>query len=150
MTDFAVGTGGLPGMGPVIQQTSRDFFRSHAWMLKRGIHLHPGTVDAGSVPTTKLRGGLVLVRVEAGTHKNKFVHPGHADAPTSGNVVQAVILLEDVNMLNESGAAADKSTWGLYGGYIDEDLIFFSGIAQGFIDDIKAKSKLILFEKTVP
>ena len=146
--DPALGTAGLPGYGPTINQTSRDFFRSHDGIRKRGLHLHSATVDSGSTPTTKLRGGLVLVRVETGTHKGKFVHPGHADAPTSGNVVQAAILLEDVNMLDESGVAQEKSTWGCIGGWVDEDLIFFSGIAGGYQDDIKAKSKLILFEKT--
>ena len=79
--DPAKGTAGLPGYGPKVTQTSRDFFRSHDGVRKRGLHLHSGTVDAGSSPTTMLRGGLVLVRVETGTHKGKFVHPGHADAP---------------------------------------------------------------------
>ncbi len=68
-----------PGIsGPVEQEEDRLILKQQAHTLERGIVIPSDVVDSGGTPTTKLRKGFVLVRVEAaGALQGQFVQFGH-------------------------------------------------------------------------
>src|SRR5512137_1267458 len=67
--------------------------------------------DAGNTPTTTLRKGLVLGRVTASGKYKEY----DADAQ-DGTEVARVILDDEVDLLDESGSAADTEALGAFRG----------------------------------
>src|SRR5579872_4270321 len=88
------GRGALPGQTPRVFQTQNNFLKSPDHYMTRGALVEATALDIGNTPTTKLRAGLVLVRVETGANAGQWVHLGHADDPSVGNRLWAGILFE--------------------------------------------------------
>lgn len=84
-------------------------------------------VDAGNTPTTSLRAGLTLGRI---TTTNKLVQ-FDASATNGSQFIEAV-LLRDIDMLNGSGVAEDKSSHViLRGGLRVSDLLVLGAAFSG-------------------
>ncbi len=139
----------MPGMGTRVDQVVAGFLKNPTHYFSRSIQIHADTQDVGNTPVTKLRAGLVLVRVETGANKNMYVHIGHADDPGTGSRVKAVILETPVaTMLDDTGAGTleNKSGRGIvHGQVIESDVIFGTANAPD-IDDVKGILELVEFE----
>lgn len=146
--DPALGNQGLPGMTPRVDQTSRKFLTENNHVVRRGIKIPSTAVDSGNTPTTKLRAGLALVRVEAaGANLGTYVPVGHADAPVAADIEAAVLLMEDINMLGPDGAAEAKTATGLIHGFVDSTKVIFGTVDVPTIDAIKTVAlPLVQFE----
>jgi len=139
----------LPGMGTRIDQVGGGFLKNPTHYLARSIRIHKDTQDLGNTPVTKLRTGLVLVRVESGANKNLYVHIGHADDPGTGSRVKAVILETPIaTMLDDTGAGTveNKAGRGVIHGQVDEAAVIFGTANAPDIDDVKGILDLIEFE----
>lgn len=145
--DPAYGASGLPGMGPTVDGESRTFLKNDTHFAELGIRIKSDTVDDtdAHTPTTKLRAGLVLVRVEAGDHTGKYVEVGNTSCPAEADIESAVILMGYVNMLGFDGAVEDKVASGLIHGFVVEDNVIFGTADAGIIDAIKAVLPQVMF-----
>lgn len=131
------GMEGLPKMGTRVDQTFNAFLKHPTHYFSRSIKIHKDTQDVGSTPVTKLRAGLVLVRVEAGANKNLYVHIGHADDPGTGNRVKAVILEHPIpTMLDEALVVENKGGRGVVHGFVDQSKVIFGTANVPDVDDI--------------
>lgn len=83
--------------------------------IKVAVTLASSAADAGSTPTTTLRKGLILGKVTA-TGKYKQ----YANGASDGTEVAAGILDDEVNLLDESGAARDSQATMLIHGFVSE------------------------------
>ena len=145
-----LGEDALPGMGPEVSQAVRTpFLKDESWFLVKGVVIEKDSEDAGNVgKETTLRAGLILTRVEQGANAGKWVPADHADAEASGDVLHAVILKKDVNMLSKDGVTVkDQSAVGVWAGVIDEDAVNF--VDAGYRDDVVAIMNLCHFEAAV-
>lgn len=146
--DPAYGASGLPGMGPTVDGESRTFLKNDTHFAELGIRIKSDTVDDtdGHTPTTKLRAGLVLVRVEAaGDHLGKYVEVGNASCPAEADIESAVILMGYVNMKGFDGEVEDKLASGLIHGFVDESKVIWGTADAGIIDAIKAVLPQVMF-----
>lgn len=147
MVNEHLGVQSLPGLGPEVTSTSRKFITNNSHLAERGIRIDDATQDIGNTPVTKLRGGLVLVRVEAaGANLGKYVHVTHADAPAAGDIAAAVILMQDINMFDRAGVVEDKVASGLIHGFVTEASVIFGTADVGIIDAVKEVLPLVQFE----
>ena len=136
------GHGGLPGLSTRVDTKSRQILLGQAGLINApSVIIHADTVDAGGTPTTELRPGLVLVRIETGAHKGKYCQYGHASAPASAATIKHAVILEHfLEMRDDTGTAVDKPAMALIGGLFDESkLIYVSADA-----DVKAAMKAAL------
>lgn len=94
-----------PGMGTPIETTEYEPFAGQAHLRDfRGVVLASTTVDArNSGATTTLLPGLILGQITATL---KFVH--YSPTATDGSQVAQGYLLDGVNMLDNTGVAAEK------------------------------------------
>lgn len=142
----ALGAQRMPGLSAEQVQTSRKLLKDPNHLVRKGIRIESASVDAGNTGQTyKLRAGLALVRVIAGQHAGKYVQPTHASAPASGDVEDAVILLEDVDMRAKAGDGTkeDQQASGLVHGFVYDDACIFVG--SGYEAAIKAVLKQVHF-----
>ncbi len=151
--------GALPGLTAEVQTPSVSFLKHIDHVLENGIRIQKDTLDQSETLKTKLVAGEVLVRVEAGGEKNKFVHNAdtvteaanaHASAPATADIKEAVILSQFVQMLDASGTAVDRNASGVIHGIVDETKIDFGTADVARIAKIKAVMPLVKFEKLVP
>ena len=151
MVNQTPGDFGLPGLSTLQTGKSRQFLFGLGGLVKRaGFVVHADTVDAGGTPTTELRPGMVLVRIETGAHKGKFCQYGHAEAPASAAAIKdAVILDHYLEMRDSTGTAVDKQGGGLIGGVVDESKIVFVSVASDVILAMKAALNLVRFVPAV-
>jgi hypothetical protein len=136
------------GLGPEVSDLAyKPFLKNESWFVPHpGFIIEKDSEDAGNTgKETTLRPGMILVRVETGGNKNKFVPVDHSDAPVAASVVQAVILNKEVNMLGRDGAVADKHGSGIIGGVIDENAIIL--VDALYIEEVKAALPLCHFMK---
>ena len=104
----------MPGMGTPAETTEREFLCGVIGSWQHiGVVLVSTAVDAGMTPTTLLRRGLLLGKVTA-SGKYKQYDP----TATDGSQVAAGILLDDTNMLDGTGTAADKAARMVWFGYV--------------------------------
>ncbi len=116
----------LPGLTARQTSKSRQFRHvAGGEIVSPGIVIESATVDAGGTPTTELRPGLVLVRIETGGDKGKYCQFGHASSPANNEIQHAVILNHYVEMRGADGVVADKQAQGLIGGVVNEAEIIF-------------------------
>lgn len=139
----------MPGPGPTIEQETFDpFLKQQDFIIRRGVVIEKDSEDAGHTDkVTKLRPGCVVVRVEAGGNKGKYVPVDHADAPAAASVQQAGILEGLVNMRKRDGSDAveDQHALIVIGGVIDEDEIIL--VDPLYIEEVKAALPLCHFIK---
>lgn len=143
MSDFAHGNSSTPGTTVRVTSQVRRFLEISEPVVKRGVSLDEASQDAANTPVTKLRPGLVVVKVvNGGANDGKYVPIGHADAPVANDIVSggagAVILSEFVNMLGEDGTVEDKWVQGYIACYPTEAQVIFGTADQATIDAIKA------------
>ena len=134
------------GMSPEITNPSYPpFLKNESWFVPHpGFSIEKDSEDAGNVgKETTLRPGTVLVRIETGANKGKYVPVDHSDAPVAASVLQAVILNKAVNMLGKDGAVVDKHGSGIIGGVIDEDALNL--VDATYIEEVKAALPLCHF-----
>jgi len=143
---------GLPGLGPVQQMETVKFLRDNNHIVRRGVIVHKDTDDFSRPPGSehKLKGGLVVVRVEAGVNKNLYVDPLHPDAPLVADVKEAGILMESFSMHGPDGVRVNKSATVLIHGFVDELSLVFGTAVPAYIDALKAALHLVEFFKPVP
>jgi hypothetical protein len=126
--DLNPGKNAMPGLTTQFFTEAREFRKviKPEGDIKIGVTIDDTSVDSLHAGHTNiLRPGLVLVRVEAaGANLGKYVPALHANAPAAGDVEQAVILGEYVNM-TEGGAAADRQAHGFVHCIVDYDLILW-------------------------
>jgi hypothetical protein len=141
-----LGEDARPGMGPVVVQTAALVLKNESWFITRGVVIPSDAEDAGNTPVTKLRAGLVLVRVEAGgDNQGKYVPVDHDDAPVHGAVAHAAILMKPVNMIGRDGSTVEEmSAPALIAGWIDEDHVII--VDEDYRDDVKRVLPLCYFE----
>ena len=83
--------------------------------IKVGVTIDQAARDDDNTPTTTLRKGLVLGKVTAsGKYKE------YDDNASDGTETAAGILDEEINLLDETGTAADSQTTMIIHGYVDE------------------------------
>jgi hypothetical protein len=137
---------GMPGLSPKLTMKTRKFLLNDKHVeYKNGVVIEKGTVDAGSSPTDLLRPGLILVRVETGANKGKFVQTSHADAPIAADVKDAVILANYVHTKGPDGTTADRAGLGVIHGMVDEGQIIYVTADATYKANIKAALKLVQF-----
>lgn len=140
------GASGLPGMGTKVSPgTSREFLKEGQHFRTIGIRIDKDTEDADNSPVTKLRPGLVLVRVEDGVNAGKFVHVDHTDAPAAEDIKEACILYGDHDMLNPAGAVEDQQGAGVLHGIVEDAQILWGTDDALTIEAIKDILKLVHF-----
>lgn len=136
----------MPGMGPVVEAAvATPFLKDQSFILRRGVIIEAASEDAGNTPVEKLRAGVVLVRIETGADKGKYVPVDHASAPVAASVLQAGILEKYVDMRKRdgSGDVEDKHGVIVIGGVIDEDEIEL--VDANYIEEVKAALPLCHF-----
>lgn len=141
------GASSLPGMGAKTSPgESREFLKDGSHKAVIGIHIDKDTQDVDNSTVTKLRPGLVLVRVEAaGDNQGMFVHVTHGDAPAAGDIVEACILMGDHNMLSREGVVEEQVGQGLIHGIVDDAQVIWGTADAGIIDAVKEVLKLVHF-----
>lgn len=150
-TNPSFGNLGMPGLGPLQEQTSRKFLTNNNHIVRRGAFLDKDTEDtANSGKETYVRGGLVVVQVLTGPNAGKYVHVDHADAPDNGDIAAAGILMESVHMVDKNGAVEDKQVSILIHGFVRESLLLYGTADAGFISAVKDVLPLVQFEADVP
>ncbi|HEV3027553.1 MAG TPA: hypothetical protein VG457_08275 [Planctomycetota bacterium] len=141
------GRGSLPGQTPRLFQTQNNFVKSPDHYMTRGALVEASAIDAGNTPTTKLRAGLVLVRVETGANAGQWVQLGHADDPGVGNRLWAIILFEAVNMLSRDMVTTEqKDVLGIVHGRVDNSKIIYGSVNPADIDDVQGILDQVYFE----
>jgi hypothetical protein len=121
-----LGNDRVPQMGPSFEHVQyQPFLKQQEFILRRDIVIEKDSEYAAGSPVTLLVPGLIMVRIETGTHKGKYVPAGHADAPAAGSVVQAGILELPVRMVKKDGSGDVEDQQGVIviGGVIDEDAL---------------------------
>ena len=108
------------GLGSTVSADPSEIrFTDHGRESTVAIVLDSTAEDADNTPTTTLRKGLVLGKVTA-TGKYKEYDPSASD----GTETARVILDDEVNLLDESGTAADtEGLGGFRGDFIADQLI---------------------------
>lgn len=139
------GASGVPGMGPKTTSASREFLTKATHVEVKGIRIEKDTQDTENDPVTKLRPGLVLIRVEEGDNAGKFVHAAHADCPADEDIIEAVILEGFHSMLNREGVVEDQVAHGVEHGFVDEDKVLWGTVDAGTIAALKDVMNLIKF-----
>lgn len=145
-----LGQQGLPGLGPKVEQESRAFLKDTTHIVRRGVRLDEDTEDTANTPVTKLRAGLVVVRVEAGANKNKYVSESHADAPLTASIVEAGILMQFINMKDRNDVLEDKTASVLIHGFVDNAQLLFGSADAARITALKDAMPLVKFEAQAP
>lgn len=144
------GVDGIPGIQDPVESSSRTFLLDNAHMATEGITIVGSTDDDENVGfENKLRGGLVLVRIEAGGDAGKYCELNHASAPLDGDITRACILMNDVNMLKGDGSTsrADKHQNGLIHGFVDDAKLFWgTGVLAARKDAVREVLKLVDFK----
>jgi hypothetical protein len=137
----------LPGMGTkVTMKTRKVLINDKHVEYEAGVVIEKATVDAGSTPTTLLRPGMVLVRVESGANKGKYVQYGHADAPSSaGAVKKSVVLGNYVSTKDQSGTTKDQSAIGNIHGRVDEAQVIYVSSDSSVKAALRAGCPLVEF-----
>lgn len=109
----------MPGIGTAIESTEREFMAGYmsSWQAIF-VDLDSTTIDSGNTPTTLLRRGLLLGR-DSTTGRYENYDP----TATDGTEVAIGILLDNVNMLDASGAAENKMARMIWHGYVKADQI---------------------------
>jgi len=142
-----LGADRMPGMGPVIEQeTYEPFLKDQTFIVRRGVVIEKDSEDAGHTDLEyKLRPGCVVVRIETGANKGKYVPVDHASAPVAASVQQAGILEGVVNMRKKDGtdAVEDQHALIVIGGVIAEDKIHL--VDALYIEEVKAALPLCHF-----
>lgn len=141
-----IGASRLPGLDAKEVQTSRKFLTDNNHLVRLGVRIEAATNDNGNVPVTKIRGGHVLVALGGGS-AGKWGEFSHADSPGVGLLTEAVILMEDVNMLGKDGVAADQSASALVHGFVKESEVIFDTIDAGEIAEIKGLMNQVTFKQ---
>lgn len=142
-----LGIQGLPGMGPRLNQESRQFLADPLHKVEIGLRIDDVAKDLANTSTFKLRAGLVLIRVEnGGANAGKYVHVGHADCPAAADVERAAILMQYVDMRDKNSDFEDKSASGLVHGFVIEDQVIFGTADATYIDAIKAALPQVMFQ----
>jgi hypothetical protein len=139
----------LPSLGAKEEMAVRKFLLDDGHLMTKGIVIPSDVVDAGNTPTTTLRPGLVLIRVEAaGANQGKYVQSGHANAPAyAGSAIfDAVILMNFVNMLGRDGVVEEKSNIGLRHGWVEDDQVIFVTATGSEQTELRDVMRLIFFE----
>jgi len=145
--DPSQGNQGLPGLSTRVDQTSRKFLTDNNHKSERGMSLPSSVQDVGNTPVTKLRAGLVLVRVEAaGANLGKYVHVTHADAPAAVDIKSALLLMQDINMLGHDGAVEAKVASGLIHGFVDDTKLTYGTTDDQIKDSVRGALPLVMFE----
>ena len=142
-----LGADRMPGMGPVIEQeTFTPFLKDQSFIVRRGVVIEKDSEDAGHTgKETKLRPGCVVVRIETGANKGKYVPVDHASAPVAASVQQAGILENVVSMRKRDGTddVEDQHALIVIGGVIDQDEIIL--VDALYIEEVKAALPLCHF-----
>jgi len=137
----------MPGPGPTIEQeTFEPFLKDQTFIVRRGVVIEKDSEDAGHTDLEhKLRPGCVVVRIETGANKGKYVPVDHASAPVAASVQQAGILEGVVNMRKKDGTdnVEDQHALIVIGGVIDQDRIIL--VDATYIEEVKAALPLCHF-----
>jgi hypothetical protein len=150
-TNPAGGFLGLPGLGPLEEQTSRKFLTDNNHIVRRGAKLDAATDDVENVGKEhQVRAGMLVVQVLSGVNAGKYVDVTHANAPAAGTIEEVGILMESVNMRNKAGDREDKACSVVIHGFVRESQLLFGTADVGLIDEMKAALPLIMFEADVP
>lgn len=124
-----------PGITSKTEYTTSEILRSNHKITK-AVKISSAAVDAGNTPTTTLRKGLVLGIVTASGEYAQY-----DDGAGDGTEVAAAILLDNVNMLDDTGVAEDKEQIEvLLHGIVDESALI------GIDANGKADLPLIIFD----
>lgn len=96
---------GLPGMNTAVQSTeSAILWGPNTWYLTKDIVLTSGATDSTNTPTTDLRPGLVLGKVDSSGE-----YTAYSASATDGSQIAEGVLFHGVRMLDPlSGSAADQ------------------------------------------
>ena len=112
--------------------SGREFLINNDHVMTKGVVILSSTTDSGNNPTTTLRRGLVLGIITA---SGKYT--AYNDSGTDGEAVARGVLMEDLDMLDDTGTAADKQANMLLHGYVDYSQLI--GIdANGLTDLVSA------------
>jgi hypothetical protein len=143
--DVIPGKNTLPGVTAPVFTASREFRKQKLQdEAKFGVVIDDASRDAGNVPVTTLRPGLVLVRVEAaGALQGMFVPSTHASAPLAADVEMSGILNEYVNMIESTGVAADKSAHIVRMGVADYAQLIWDTVDPVLIDSLRDAMPLV-------
>ena len=142
-----IGLGQLPGISDEQTMESRKFLKDTGHIVVRGVKIDKDTDDVAHVgKESVLRGGLALVRVEAGPLTGKYVDAGHASAPVAGDIESAVILMETMPLADVAATRQDKAGSGLIHGFVEEDQILWGTSDAPTIAAIKAVLPMVQFE----
>ncbi len=95
-----------PGMGDTIETIENTFLTGRLELVERGAdYLDSTSVDAGSSPTTLIRGGMILGRVTA----TRLLKP-YSPSATDGTQIPICILLNSVNVFDARSGANIKTS----------------------------------------
>ncbi len=142
-----IGLGQLPGISDEQVMESRNFLTNTGHIVVRGVKIDKDSDDIANVgKESVLRGGLALVRVEAGLLAGKYVDVGHASAPAVGDIEAAVILMETIPLADVNATRQDKAGSGLIHGFVEEAQILWGTADAPTIAAIKAVLPLVQFE----
>ncbi|MCE5281960.1 MAG: hypothetical protein LLG93_07635 [Deltaproteobacteria bacterium] len=141
----------MPGITEAVYGSSRTFLADNSHLATEGAIVVSDSVDdeqpAGS--QHKLRGGKVLVRVEAGPDLGKFVDLNHASAPLDADIRKVGILYGDVNMLKGDGTTNKENKQArvvVHGFVVDASLLWGAGVAPARKTACRNIAKLIDFK----
>ncbi len=140
---------GLPGKTAKRSHLSRKvLLNEEPFMLSASVLVPSNAVDSTNSPTTKLRPGLVLVKVvAAGATKDKYVPQGHADAPLAAVMVDAIILSDFIQMLDIDNVAQEQQVQGWIHAIVDDAKILHDGAAAPEIDKAREILAMVHFRK---
>jgi len=95
----------MPGMGTPVESSDTEIFAGRIDdIILKGIVIDSTAVDSGNTPTTTLRRGLPMGKITStGQYGN------YDPTATDGRALCLGLLYQEVNMLDSSGAAADKA-----------------------------------------
>ena len=116
-------------------QSGREFIINNDHVVTIGVLTLSTAVDDDHNPTTTIRRGMVLGKVTA---SGKYMEYEDADDP-SGIGVARGILMEDIDMLDDTGTAADKDVNMLIHGYVDYSQLI--GIDSNGLTDLVSGAK---------
>lgn len=110
----------MPGMGAESDSTENEFL----WGNRETAHYESGvivstTTDSGSSPTSQLRPGLAMGKVTASGKWGQY-----DPTATDGREVFQGVLRLGVNMLDNTGTAADKAGIFVIGGFLKNGKVF--------------------------
>ena len=104
------------GYGTLREDRPTEFRLSdHGTDTDLGITIDKAARDASNTPTTTLRKGLVMGKITA---TGKYAQ--YDDAAQDGTQVARCILADEVNLLDEEGAAQDGQSVGVVHGVVEE------------------------------